>query len=341
MPVPRPWGVVGGKFPITTGDNGVAIGEIRYERPGKPASDPSLLLKVLLTSQPLSIQVHPDDAYAQSIGLPSGKTEAWYVVSAGPGGKVALGLTRQMTPEYLRESVEDGSISTIIAWQAVSTGDVVSVPAGTIHAIGPDLIIAEIQQRSDTTYRIFDYGRNRELHVESAIAVANAGPADVQARPIALTDERTLLVSNAHFVFEKICLAPGTIWRLEAARETWFLVLNGGARAGSFNVATGEAIFAQSDRINIHVGPDGLVALLAYSGAGGPVPHVLKRIAQPGLTDSKFAETMQKPSSFTAVTATHGLHARKASDEATPAHRVHRQLSSATLRHRDLHIRST
>ena len=90
-----------------------------------------------------------------------------------------------MTPEYLRESVEDGSISTIVAWQAVSTGDVVSVPAGTIHAIGADLIIAEIQQRSDITYRIFDYGRNRELHVESAIAVANTGPVVVQARPIA------------------------------------------------------------------------------------------------------------------------------------------------------------
>ena len=66
--VPRPWGVVGRKFPVTAGDDGIVIGEIRYERPGKPASDPSLLLKVLLTRQPLSIQVHPDDAYAQSVG---------------------------------------------------------------------------------------------------------------------------------------------------------------------------------------------------------------------------------------------------------------------------------
>lgn len=299
--MPRPWGVVGGTFPITTGDNGAAIGEIRYERPGKPASDPSLLLKVLLTSQPLSIQVHPDDAYAQSIGLPSGKTEAWYVVSAAPGAKVALGLNRLMTPEYFRESVEDGSISTIVAWRAVSTGDVVSVPAGTIHAIGADLIIAEIQQRSDTTYRIFDYGRRRELHIESAIAVANTGPVVLQAQPIPLTDERTLLVSNSHFVFEKIRLAPGTKWWLEAARETWLLVLSGGASIGSFDVATGDAIFAQSDRVNVHVGPEGFVALLAYSG--GPLPHVLQRIAQPGPT--AFAEIMQKPSSFIAATTGH------------------------------------
>lgn len=302
MSVPRPWGVVGGNFPVTTDDDGVAIGEIRYERPGQPASDPSLLLKVLLTSQPLSIQVHPDDAYAQSIGLASGKTEAWYVVSAAPGAKVALGLNQQMTPEHFRESVEDGSISTMAAWQAVSTGDVVSVPAGTIHAIGADLIIAEIQQRSDTTYRIFDYGRKRDLHVESAIAVANAGPVVVQARPIALTDERTLLVSNPHFVFERIRLAPGTAWWLEAARETWLLVLNGGAHIGSFDVATGDAIFAQSDRVNINAGPDGLITLLAYSGAGGPIPHALQCITQAGSTDSKFSETMPKPSPFTTAT---------------------------------------
>ena len=303
--VPRPWGVVGLKFPFVANDEGVPIGEIRYERPGEPESIPSLLLKVLLTHQPLSIQVHPDDTYAHSIGLPNGKTEAWYVVSAAPGAKVALGLSRQMTPECFREAVEDGSISASVAWQSVSTGDVVSVPSGTIHAIGADLIIAEIQQRSDTTYRIFDHGRKRELHVESAIAVADTGPVVVQARPIPLTDERTLLISNAHFVFERIRLAPGTMWWLEAARESWLLVLSGGARVGSFNIAAGDAIFAQSDRVNIDAGPDGLVALLAYSGAGGPVADVLKRITQPGSTDSKFAETRQKPSSFSAATAGH------------------------------------
>jgi mannose-6-phosphate isomerase len=308
--VPRPWGVVGGSFPFTTDDDGVAIGEIRYERPGQPVSEPSLLLKILLTSQPLSIQVHPDDAYAQSIGLPSGKTEAWYVVSAAAGAKVAIGLNQQMTPEHFRESVQDGSISTIVAWQPVSTGDVVSVPAGTIHAIGADLVIAEIQQRSDTTYRIFDHGRKRELHVESALAVANAGPMVVQARPLALTDERTLLVSNTHFVFERLRLASGTAWWLEAARETWLLVLGGLAHVGSSDVTTGDAIFAQSDRVNINVGPDGLIALLAYSGVGGPIPHALQRITQAGSPDLKFDETMPEPSSFTAAT-TGGGNQRK------------------------------
>jgi mannose-6-phosphate isomerase len=313
VPVPRPWGVIDRKFPICagdTGDDGIPIGEIRYERPGKPASDPSLLLKVLVTSQPLSIQVHPGDAYAQSIGLPNGKTEAWYVVSAAPGAKVALGLIQQMTPQQFRKAVEDGTISEIVAWQPVSTGDVVFVPAGTIHAIGTDLIIAEIQQRSDITYRIFDYGRKRELHIESAIAVANTGPMVIQPRSIPLTDERTLLVSDPHFAFERICLTPGTTWCLEADRETWFLVLSGSARAGSFDLAAGDAIFAQSDRVNVHVGPASLVGLVAYTGLGGPVPHLLQRFAPPDHV-SKLAEKVQPPPSNKSATAGRSYQLKK------------------------------
>ena len=151
---------------------------------GSAAAAPSLLLKLLFTNQPLSIQVHPDDAYAQSIGLPNGKTEAWYVLSAAPEAKVALGLKRRLTPQQLRQAIDDGSISDLVVWQAVSAGDTIFVPAGTIHAIGAGLVIAEIQQRSDATFRLFDHGRGRELHIDNAIAVADAGPADVQVTPI-------------------------------------------------------------------------------------------------------------------------------------------------------------
>ena len=222
--------------------------------PARPPRDPSLLLKLLFTSQPLSIQVHPDDAFAQSIGLPNGKTEAWYVLSATPDAKVALGLHRHLTPQEFRAAIDDGSISDLVAWRTVTAGDAIFVPAGTIHAIGAGLVIAEIQQRSDATFRLFDYGRQRELHVENAIAVANAGPAESQAQPKRLTNERTILVSNPHFVFERIDLAPNSAWRLEADRETWLLVVSGGARAGSFDVAKGDAIFAQSDRVDLRAG---------------------------------------------------------------------------------------
>ena len=139
--------------------DGNAIGEIWYERPDEAAVDPSLLLKLLFTSQPLSIQVHPDDAFAHSMGLQNGKTEAWYVLSAVPEAQVALGLRRHLTPQLLREAIDDGSISDLIVWRAVSADDVIFVPAGTIHAIGAGLVIAELQQRSDATFRLFDYGQ--------------------------------------------------------------------------------------------------------------------------------------------------------------------------------------
>ena len=201
--VPKPWGILDLRPWSNARPDGSAIGEIRYERPGSEAADTSLLLKLLFTSQPLSIQVHPDDAYAQSIGLQNGKTEAWYVLSATPEAKVALGLKRRLTPQQLRQAGEDGSITNLVVWQAVSQGDSIFVPAGTIHAIGAGLVIAEIQQRSDATFRLFDHGRQRELHIENAIAVADAGPAGFRVIPTRLTDTRTLLISNAHFMFER------------------------------------------------------------------------------------------------------------------------------------------
>jgi mannose-6-phosphate isomerase len=279
--VPKPWGVVDRRPWSSASNDGGAIGEIWYERPDSAAADPSLLLKLLFTSQPLSIQVHPDDAFAHSMGLPNGKTEAWYVLSAAPEAKVALGLKRRLTPQQLRDAVENGSISDLVVWRAVSADDVIFVPAGTIHAIGAGLVIAELQQRSDATFRLFDYGRQRALHIESAIAVANIEPADFQVRLEQLTAERTLLVSNPHFVFERIDLAADSAWCLAAERETWLLILSGAALAGSFDLATGDALFAQSDRVDIQAGPTGMVGLAAYTG-GSPVPHLLQRVGQPG-----------------------------------------------------------
>src|SRR5208283_836221 len=154
---------------------------------------PSLLLKLLFTSQPLSIQVHPNDVFARSMGLPNGKTEAWYILSAARDAKVALGLSRRLTPQQLRNAIDDGTISDLVVWHTVSANDVVFVPAGTIHAIGPGLVIAELQQRSDATFRLFDFGRRRELQIENSIVVANAGPADFQVRPSQLTAERRML----------------------------------------------------------------------------------------------------------------------------------------------------
>jgi len=270
----KPWGVADARPWSSAGDDAHTIGEIWYERSDSTAAPPSLLLKLLFTNQPLSIQVHPDDAYAQSIGLPNGKTEAWYVLSATPEAKIALGLKRRLTHEQLRHAIDDGSISDLVVWQPAHPGDTTLVAAGTIHAIGAGLVIAEIQQRSDATFRLFDYGRGRELHVENALAVSNAGPADFRVAPTRLTDTRTLLTSNSHFTFERIELAPNSIWRLQAELETWLLVIDGSARTGSFGLATGDAIFAQSDQVKLCAGTDGLAGLVAYTGR--LVPELLK-----------------------------------------------------------------
>ena len=144
---------------------------------------PALLLKLLFTSEPLSIQVHPDDAFARSIGLPNGKTEAWYILAALPDARVAVGLKRHLTPQELRASIKDGSIAGLTQWRPVVKGDIIFVPAGTIHAIGAGIVLAEIQQRSDATFRLYDYGRQRELHEDNAVAASDAGPVQRPIQP--------------------------------------------------------------------------------------------------------------------------------------------------------------
>lgn len=259
-------------------DAGFAIGELWFERTGSNASNPALLLKLLFTNQPLSIQVHPDDAFAHSIGLANGKTEAWYILSAAPGARVAIGLKRELSAAQLRLSIENGSISQLVQWRPVAAGEVIFVPAGTIHAIGAGLVLAEIQQRSDSTFRLFDFGRPRELHVDNAVAVAHAQPFERPSTPKRLTDARTLLVANPHFVLERIDLARNSTWKLCAERETWLLVLDGHAKVGLINAFVGEAVFVEADRARIDVGSEGMKGLLAYLGPD-PCPGLLQSCA--------------------------------------------------------------
>ncbi|QCI67427.1 class I mannose-6-phosphate isomerase [Phreatobacter stygius] len=273
--VQKPWGNTDLLPWSEVQHDGAAIGELWFQRANMNAPDPALLLKLLFTKEPLSIQVHPDDAFAQSIGLGNGKTEAWYILSAAPDAKVAVGLTRQLTAAELRCAIDDGSIAGLVQWRAVGKDDIVYVPAGTIHAIGPGLVLAEIQQRSDATFRLFDHGRVRELHVDNAVAAAFAGPA-AESQPAAkrLTDARTLLVASPYFVLERIDFAPKSNWDIAAGQETWLLVLEGHAQVGPMNAFVGEAIFLEAETTSIQVGGDGLRALLAYAGAD-PVAGLL------------------------------------------------------------------
>ena len=223
----KPWGVADLRPWSGIDGSGDAVGELWFQRLDKNAPDPGLLLKLLFTSEPLSIQVHPDDAFARSVGLSNGKTEAWYILSATPDARVALGLKRRLTSPELRAAIKDGSIAALAQWRSVAKGDIIFVPAGTIHAIGAGIVLAEIQQHSDATFRLFDYGRQRQLHEDSAVAVADAGPVQAQAVPRRLTAARTALIASPHFVLERIDLPANSNWSLDAKRETWILVIEG------------------------------------------------------------------------------------------------------------------
>jgi mannose-6-phosphate isomerase len=262
---PKPWGSTNlhpwSQAPTTDGP----IGELWFERPeGAPKT--ALLLKLLFTTEPLSIQVHPGDTFAHSIGLSNGKTEASYILSAVAGAQVAVGLNHPHSRAELRTAITDGSIANMVHWYPVHKGDVISIPAGTIHAIGAGIVLAEIQQNSDATFRLFDYGRQRELHIENAVAVAAAEPWNRQSPPERLSDVRTVLTVNPHFALEQIDLLPGSAWTLEALNETWILAIEGHARLDLTRLSPGDAVFMQADHAQIEVGTDGLKALLAYPG---------------------------------------------------------------------------
>jgi mannose-6-phosphate isomerase len=264
--VRKPWGVADlHPWNITDG-SGDPIGELWFQRADKNAPTPALLLKLLFTSEPLSIQVHPDDEFARSIGLPNGKTEAWFILSATPDARIAVGLKRHLTPQELRASIRDGSIAGLTRWRPAIKGDIIFIPAGTIHAIGAGIVLAEIQQHSDATFRLFDYGRRRELHEDRAVAVSNAGPVQTQSGPRFLTAARTALIASRHFVLERIDLPKSSNWTLDADQETWFLVIEGQARIGLTNTTVGDAIFVEADRAGIQVGSDGMSGLIAYPG---------------------------------------------------------------------------
>ncbi len=239
----------------------------------------ALLLKLLFASERLSIQVHPDDTFARAIGLRNGKSEAWYILSAKPGAQIGVGLTRRVTPQELHASIRNGSIVDLLHWRPVAQGDFVFIPAGTIHAIGAGIVLAEIQQHSDATFRLFDYGSERELHEDNGVAVANTGPLRAVRHPTPLTSARTVLVASRHFVLEQVDLPPGSSWALLAEPETWILVLDGHAAIGLATASIGQTIFVGGDRASIEVGADGLKALIAYP-ANRPVESLLQRLGE-------------------------------------------------------------
>lgn len=157
--------------------NGMRVGEIWFE---PPPQMPDLLVKYLFTSQKLSVQCHPGSAQAQAMGLgQTGKEECWVVVAAEPGATLGIGFDAPISAEAMRDAALDGSIEDLLTWHQVQAGDVFYIPAGTVHAIGPGCAIIEVQQNEDITFRLYDYGRDRELHLDAGLQVASGAPYDM------------------------------------------------------------------------------------------------------------------------------------------------------------------
>lgn len=156
---------------------GKTLGQLseQYQRElvGEAARDPRrfpLLLKFLFPHEKLSVQVHPDDAQAVRVGQPWGKTECWYVAHAKPGAQIGLGLKPGVTAADLEKSIHQNRAEEVLNWINVYAGDMIYVAGGTVHTLGPGSVIVETQQQSDTTYRLYDYGRPRELHLKDGLA---------------------------------------------------------------------------------------------------------------------------------------------------------------------------
>lgn len=166
-PMEKPWGRTDTPWLLPSGQNG-RIGEIWYENDHDRGALP-LKIKHIFTSEKLSIQVHPNDAQAQRIGQPSGKDEAWFVIECEPGATIGVGMTEPIDESVFRAAVAAGELERWIDWKPVSPGDFLYIPAGTIHAVGAGISMLEIQRNVDITYRLFDYGRPRELHLEQGL----------------------------------------------------------------------------------------------------------------------------------------------------------------------------
>lgn len=258
--VEKPWGRT--DIPAAFGDfGGRRIGEIWFSNPA--GDDAPIMVKFLFTSERLSIQVHPDDEAAQAAGFARGKEECWLILDAEPGAELGVGLKAETTREALRDAALDGSIVDMIDWRPSKPDDFVYNRAGTIHAIGGGLTVVEVQQNVDCTYRLYDYGRPRELHLDEGVKVSHPGPVHDPRDTVVDRQANHMLVSGPHFYLAQLT-APIDLALLEQANgELTFVPLSAGCRVAGESVALGQAaLFADPSTIEID---DGARALLTWS----------------------------------------------------------------------------
>jgi mannose-6-phosphate isomerase len=169
-----------------------------------PDGGSPLLIKVLFAKEKLSVQVHPDDKLAQKYGDPRGKTECWYALAAEPGAKVACGLKQGVTIAQVREEIKAETLEESLTVLDVKPEEMIFVDAGTVHAIWPGAILLETQQNCDLTYRLYDYGRGRELHIEKGLEATKLVTKAGKVTPVETEPGRTTLLSADYFLIERV-----------------------------------------------------------------------------------------------------------------------------------------
>ncbi len=270
---------------------------VKYGRElvGDAAADPNrfpLLLKFLFPHEKLSVQVHPDDAAARRVGLPCGKTECWYVAHARPGAQIALGLKPGVTREQFERSIIEKRAEELLNWINVYQGEMIYVTGGTVHTLGPGSIMLETQQQSDTTYRLYDYGRPRELHLKEGLAVIKEKTGSgkvVRPAPSSLnggSNRRAPLISAPYFTVDMFELKEPqsfkTSFKTEdgtGKRSVQILVAVEGcgiveARgANPVTLARGDAVVVPAAVGQFQVRPQWSVEFLKASVPGASVPE--------------------------------------------------------------------
>lgn len=268
--VPKPWGRVTLPAPFTA-PPGETIGEVWFE---PPAALDALLVKYIFTSEALSVQVHPADAQTQAAGLGrQGKEECWLVIAAEPGARLAIGFREPVDAATMRAAALDGSIEDLLEWHPVAAGDFFYIPAGTVHAIGAGISLIEVQQNSDITYRLYDYGRPRELHLDEGMAVALGEPYARRWRRKVPVNGAETLVEGPLFQLDRLDGPPDAVMAGRYAGPLLVIPLDHAVSVADVAVGAGQCALAAS-LAEVAFPEKGLCLIAQPLQAAGSVPSI-------------------------------------------------------------------
>jgi len=246
--VPKPWGRY--DLPPAFGNPEGRIGEIWFD---DPSGDLPLLIKWLFTSEKLSVQVHPNDAQATAAGMARGKEECWIVIDAEPDAVLGIGTREPLSAEELQKAANSGELESLIDWKPVRPGDWFHIAPGTVHAIGAGVTLVEIQQHADVTFRLYDYGRPRDLHLVEGAAVSKAESyADNRHGKLQPNADLQLLSSCPSF-----SVYYGEDCSFESLNQPnyWLIPIQGSIAIGAVTYAAGSVLYGQSES-EVLVSPD-------------------------------------------------------------------------------------